>query len=60
MLWQEDHPEIKPDKNFYALKAVGEDHLKGPDGKSLARMPGHIAYWFAWQNFRPKGLLAKP
>jgi len=19
----------------------------------LARLPGHIAYWFAWQNFRP-------
>ena len=23
----------------------------GPDGARLARLPGHIAYWFAWQGF---------
>lgn len=35
---------------------VTEDALvpaaPGTTGR-LARLPGHIAYWFAWQNFRP-------
>jgi len=30
---------------------VEEDALLGPDGARLARLPGHIAYWFAWQGF---------
>jgi hypothetical protein len=28
-----------------------ENALIGPDGARLARLPGHIAYWFAWQGF---------
>mgnify|MGYP003674326222 CR=1 FL=1 len=32
---------------------VTEDALVSVDGDTLARLPGHIAYWFAWQNFRP-------
>jgi hypothetical protein len=23
----------------------------GPRGERLERLPGHIAYWFAWQGF---------
>ena len=30
---------------------VREDALVGPDGARLPRLPGHIAYWFAWQGF---------
>ncbi|MDP6343852.1 MAG: DUF3179 domain-containing (seleno)protein, partial [Alphaproteobacteria bacterium] len=30
---------------------VGEENLLGPAGEKLARMPGHIAYWFAWNNY---------
>lgn len=32
---------------------ITEDALVSGDGQHLARLPGHIAYWFAWQNFRP-------
>ena len=28
--------------------------LTGPDGKALKRLPGHIAYWFAWQGYKPQ------
>ena len=34
------------------LWTVTEDALTGPDGESLARLPGHIAYWFAWQSYK--------
>jgi hypothetical protein len=30
---------------------IEEDALVAPDGTRLARLPGHIAYWFAWQSF---------
>lgn len=30
---------------------VEEAYLQGPDGTRLPRLPGHIAYWFAWENF---------
>lgn len=30
---------------------VGEEELAGPDGKRLPRMPGHVAYWFAWNSY---------
>ncbi|MEM0906446.1 MAG: DUF3179 domain-containing protein [Pseudomonadota bacterium] len=28
-----------------------EDALLGPDGESAPRLPGHIAYWFAWDGY---------
>lgn len=28
-----------------------EDALIGPDGRSLPRLPGHVAYWFAWAGY---------
>jgi Protein of unknown function (DUF3179) len=39
------------------ISAAGEDWrveetaLTGPGGQRLERLPGHIAYWFAWQDF---------
>ncbi|MEM8791259.1 MAG: DUF3179 domain-containing protein [Pseudomonadota bacterium] len=30
---------------------VTEDALAGPFGERLARVPGHIAYWFAWDGY---------
>ena len=37
---------------------VTEDALVGPAGERLPRLPGHIAYWFAWQGFKPKAGLS--
>jgi hypothetical protein len=39
---------------------IGEEALHGPDGARLARLPGHIAYWFAWQGFIDGAPLAEP
>lgn len=36
---------------------VEEDALVGPAGERLRRLGGHVAYWFAFQNFRPDGVL---
>jgi hypothetical protein len=30
---------------------ITEDALVGPGGHTLTRLPGHIAYWFAWDNY---------
>ncbi len=30
---------------------VTEDALTAPDGRSLERLPGHVAYWFAWAGY---------
>ncbi len=30
---------------------VTEDALVSPSGKHLTRLPGHIAYWFAWSSY---------
>ncbi len=32
---------------------INEEALVSGGNKRLSRLPGHIAYWFAWQNFRP-------
>ncbi len=34
-----------------AVWRIGEDALTGPAGQRLPRLPGHISYWFAWQNY---------
>ena len=36
------------------LWEVTEAALIGPDGVSLSRLPGHLAYWFAWSNYLDK------
>lgn len=33
------------------LWKVEEEMLVGPDGTRLARVPGHVAYWFAWDGY---------
>jgi hypothetical protein len=33
---------------------VTEEALVGPDGEQLARLPGHLAYWFGWFNYFPQ------
>ncbi|MDZ4789987.1 MAG: DUF3179 domain-containing protein [Hyphomicrobiales bacterium] len=44
-----------------AVWRITEDALIGPDGKTLPRLPGHIAYWFAWSGYFGKGgELARP
>ncbi len=30
---------------------VTETVLLGPDGQKLSRLPGHLAYWFAWSGY---------
>ena len=30
---------------------ITEAALIGPDGTKLARVPGHISYWFAWDGY---------
>ena len=35
---------------------ITENELIGPNNQSLARLPGHIAYWFAWSNYYPDTL----
>jgi hypothetical protein len=32
---------------------IAEDALTGPDGETLARLDGHLAYWFGWFAFFP-------
>jgi hypothetical protein len=34
---------------------VTEDALQGPEAQSLPRLPGHIAYWFAWSGYFGEG-----
>ena len=34
-----------------AVWQLSEDALTGPGGASFARLPGHIAYWFAWSGY---------
>ncbi len=36
---------------------VEEESLVGNDGQILARLPGHIAYWFAWSGYKGKAPL---
>ncbi|MEM7098600.1 MAG: DUF3179 domain-containing protein [Pseudomonadota bacterium] len=38
---------------------VTEHELVGPEGVRLSRLPGHIAYWFAWHNFVGSEYLAE-
>ncbi len=33
------------------LWEIEEEMLVGPDGTRLARVPGHVAYWFAWDGY---------
>jgi len=39
---------------------VAEEALRGPEGQRLPRLPGHIAYWFAWRGFNQEGPVGLP
>ncbi|MBK8904346.1 MAG: DUF3179 domain-containing protein [Anaerolineaceae bacterium] len=39
---------------------VTEEALVGPDGETLARINGHLAYWFGWYAFYPETELYEP
>ena len=39
------------------LWQIREDALVGPDGQSLDRLGGHLAYWFGWVSFYPRTTL---
>ena len=34
-----------------------ENELIGPNDEKLSRLPGHIAYWFAWSGYYPDTLV---
>ncbi len=34
---------------------ISEEALTGPNGTKLSRVPGHIAYWFAWDGYMGVG-----
>ena len=36
-----------------AVWQIEETALRGSNGRTLARLPGHIAYWFAWAGYFP-------
>ncbi len=37
---------------------VTEAALEGPRGQTLSRLPGHLAYWFAWSGYFPNAELS--
>jgi hypothetical protein len=39
---------------------VTEEALLGPEGETLPRLSGHLAYWFGWYAFYPDTLLYQP
>jgi hypothetical protein len=39
---------------------VTESALIGPSGESLPRLPGHVAYWFAWAGYFENAVLGGP
>ena len=46
---EEDPFRVQSDGQLWT---VTEEALTGPGGESLARLPGHVAYWFAWQTYK--------
>ena len=36
---------------------ITEDALVGPDGQTLDRLGGHLAYWFGWVSYFPRTTL---
>ena len=39
------------------LWQITEDALVGPDGQTLDRLGGHLAYWFGWVSYYPRTTL---
>ncbi len=45
----DDPGGVRSDGNSWRIT---EDALLGPDGEALRRLPGHVAYWFAWASYK--------
>ena len=45
----EDPSRLESEGTYWT---VTENALTGPGGESLARLPGHVAYWVAWQSYK--------
>lgn len=43
-----DSKQLLSEKGVWTVQ---EDFLLGPDGETLARIPGRVSYWFAWNSF---------
>lgn len=55
---REDRDQLNQDG---ATWTITEDALVGPNGRTLPRLPGHIAYAFAWNGYYgAQGQLAAP
>lgn len=53
-----NHTFEKGNKDFTNIKSadgqtwkITENHLQNGDGETLSRLPGHLAYWFAWSGY---------
>jgi len=51
-----DDPDQLADQNG-DLWQITEEALIGPNGETLERVPGHLAYWFGWFSFFPNTLV---
>ncbi|MEP3279096.1 MAG: DUF3179 domain-containing protein [Stappiaceae bacterium] len=55
--YQRDGQSFKAGRKSGTLKGPGgiwsisEDFVTGPNGEKLPRVPGHVAYWFAWDGY---------
>ena len=49
-----DAPDVLLDPEGHSWRA-GDAELLGPAGARAPRLPGTVAYWFAWQAFHPGG-----
>jgi len=58
--YRTDGNQFKPGDDAASLTLDGmtwrvtEDALVGPQGKTYNRLPGHIAFWFAWSGYLGK------
>lgn len=57
----EKGPSADQVKHEEEIWRVTEEALVAPTGRALPRLPGHVAYWFAWSGyFGREGELALP
>ncbi|GAB4513479.1 MAG: hypothetical protein OHK0046_14200 [Anaerolineae bacterium] len=51
----ENHTQITDENGV--IWRVTEEALVHPDGDTLPRLPGHLAFWFGWYGFYPETLV---
>jgi hypothetical protein len=47
LTWDSERRQVVDSQTRQAW-TVAEDALRSPEGKRFPRIPGHLAYWFAW------------